>query len=140
MSVNITIGTRFPAYATSMGRVLLAGLPAVERAERLRRARFQPLTRHTVTSAEELTPVLDRVAVDGYALVSEELEEGVRSMAVPVRDRAGRVVAAVNVSMHASRRTVETFRGEVLPPLREAADRIEADLRVAGRYAGISPV
>lgn len=140
MSVNITVGTRFPAYATSMGRVLLAGLPAEERADRLERAELQPLTRHTVTCAEELGPILDQVAADGHALVSEELEEGLRSMAVPVRDRTGQVIAAVNVSTHASRRTLEEFRTELLPPLREAAERIESDLRVAGRYARIAPV
>jgi IclR family transcriptional regulator, pca regulon regulatory protein len=140
MSVNITVGTRFPAYATSMGRVLLAGLPAGERAKHLDRTAFQPLTRHTVASAEELARILDRVTADGHALVSEELEEGVRSLAVPVRDRTGRVVAAVNVSMHASRSTVEAFRQEVLPALREVAGRVEADLRVAGRYARIALV
>jgi IclR family pca regulon transcriptional regulator len=139
MSVNITIGTRFPAYATSMGRVLLAGLPAGERAERLHHARPRPLTRHTVTSAKELVCLLDRVAADGHALVSEELEEGLRSLAVPVHDRTGRVAAAVNLSTHAGRRTGDGFRDEMLPALRETAGRIEADLRVAGRYARISP-
>jgi IclR family pca regulon transcriptional regulator len=137
MSVNITVGTRLPAYATAMGRVLLAGLPAEERAALLGHTGLAPLTRYTLTSADRLEEILDRVTEDGHALVSEELEEGLRSIAVPVRDRAGRAVAAVNVSMHASRRTVEQSRKELLPPLRETAARIETDLHVAGRYARV---
>ncbi|MEE1941297.1 IclR family transcriptional regulator C-terminal domain-containing protein [Streptomyces sp. TRM 70361] len=137
MSVDITVGTRFPAHATSMGRVLLAGLPAAERAERLRRADLRPLTRSTVTCAERLGEIVARAAHDGYALVEEELEEGLRSLAVPVRDRAGRTVAAVNVSMHTSRRSAEQARAELLPELRRTAADIEADLRVAGRHTAI---
>lgn len=138
MSVNITVGTRFPAYATAMGRVLLSGLPAPERAERLARTGFEPLTRHTVTSAARLGEILDRAAGDDYALVDEELEEGLRSVAVPVRDRTGTVVAAVNVSMHASRGTAAHARDELLPPLRDTAARIEADLRIASRHVRIA--
>jgi IclR family pca regulon transcriptional regulator len=130
MSVNITVGTRFPAYATSMGRVLLAGLPAEERAAYLARVRPAPLTRHTVTSAEALSAAVDRAARDGYALVDEELEEGLRSLAVPLRDRAGQVIAAVNVSQHAGRRTPAETLESVLPALSEAAARMEADLAI----------
>lgn len=137
MSVDITVGTRFPAYATSLGRVLLAGLPGPERAAWPRRAALAPLTRHTVTDPARLAAVLDQVARDGYALADEQLEDGLRSLAVPVRDRTGRVVCAVNVSMHASRRTVGQALAEVLPPLRDAAAAIEADLRVAGRFTRI---
>ncbi len=137
MSVNITLGTRFPAYATSMGRVLLAGLPEEERTARLARARLEPLTRHTVTSRSRLAALLEAVARDGYALVDEELEEGLRSVSVPVRDRFGRVVAAVNVSTHASRSTVAQTAQDLLPALRTAAGRIEEDLRYAGRFARI---
>lgn len=89
MSVNITLGTRFPAYAASMGRVLLADLDAGERAARLGRAEPAALTPHTVTSPAALASVLERVADQGYALVDEELEEGLRSIAVPVRDAGG---------------------------------------------------
>ncbi|MFF3253357.1 IclR family transcriptional regulator C-terminal domain-containing protein [Actinacidiphila glaucinigra] len=137
MSVNITLGTRFPAYATAMGRVLLAGLPERERAAHLGRTDFTRLTPYTVTDAPHLALVLEEVAADGHALVSEELEEGLRSIAVPVRDRDGRVVAAINVSMHASRRSVEESRSELLPPLLAAAAHIGDDLRVAGRYARV---
>jgi IclR family pca regulon transcriptional regulator len=121
-----------------MGRVLLAGLPDDERAARPARTELKPLTRFTVTSAERLAGTLERTALQGYALIDEELEEGLRSIAVPVHDRDGRVVAAVNVSMHASRRTAGEAREVLLPPLREAAARIEADLHSAGRYARIA--
>ncbi|MET7619143.1 IclR family transcriptional regulator C-terminal domain-containing protein [Streptomyces sp. NPDC005408] len=137
MSVNITLGTRFPAYAASMGRVLLADLSAQERSERLSRTAPQALTPRTVTDPDELTALLDRVGQEGFALVDEELEEGLRSIAVPVRDAAGQAVAAVNVAMHSSRRTVEECLTEVLPELRATAAGIEAELHIAGRFTRI---
>ncbi|MCX4782115.1 IclR family transcriptional regulator domain-containing protein [Streptomyces sp. NBC_01264] len=137
MSVDIAPGTRFPAYATAMGRVLLAGLPADERADQLLRARPRMFTPHTVTDRTLLAELLDEAAREGCALVDSELEDGLRSVAVPVRDHAGAVVAAVNVAMHSARRTVEQCRNEVLPALRKTAARIEADLHIAGRFARI---
>ncbi|MFC8197277.1 IclR family transcriptional regulator C-terminal domain-containing protein [Streptomyces sp. NPDC057298] len=135
MSVNITVGTRLPAFPTSLGRVMLADLTPAERAPFL--ARLHPLTPHTVTDPAVLQATLDHVREAGYALVDGELEEGLRSIAVPVRDRTGRVVAAVNVAMHSSRRTAEQCIGEVLPELAATAGRIEADLRVAGRFTRV---
>ncbi|MFF3978610.1 IclR family transcriptional regulator C-terminal domain-containing protein [Streptomyces sp. NPDC001828] len=140
MSVNITLGTRFPAYATAMGRVLLADLPAPQRAERLGRTALPALTPRTVTSPAVLTDVLDEVAGQGYAVVDEELEEGLRSIAVPVRDAAGRAVAAVNVAMHTTRRTLAQCRAELLPELRATAAAIEADLHVVNRFRRSSAV
>nr|WP_245703647.1 IclR family transcriptional regulator C-terminal domain-containing protein [Streptomyces lushanensis] len=137
MSVTITPGTRFPAYAASMGRVLLADLAPAERLARLARTEPLALTPRTVTDAAELAALLERVEREGYALVDEELEEGLRSLAVPVRDRTGRAVAAVNVAMHSSRRSVERCLREVLPELRATAEAIEADLRIAGRFTRI---
>jgi len=137
MSVNISVGTRFPAFATSMGRVLLAGLAPADRAAVLDRADLSPLTPDTVTGADRLGALLDDVRERGYALVDGELEEGLRSVAVPVRDLAGRVVAAVNVATHSSRRDLARGTDEALPALRATAARIEADLRVAGRFARI---
>ncbi|GAA1680812.1 IclR family transcriptional regulator C-terminal domain-containing protein [Nonomuraea maheshkhaliensis] len=124
MSVNLTVGTRLPAYATSMGRVLLAELPE----ERLASIVPRRLAARTVTSRSELRALLRRAAADGYALVDQELEEGVRSIAVPVRDRTGRAVAAVNVATHAGRATPAALMNDVLPALRETAARMEADL------------
>ncbi|MFD7304330.1 IclR family transcriptional regulator C-terminal domain-containing protein [Streptomyces pharetrae] len=140
MTADITVGTRFPAYATSMGRVLLAGLPTAERARRLARTNLAPLTPHTVTDPADLAVLLERARQDGYALVDEELEVGLRSIAVPVRDRSGTVVAAVNVAMHASHRTREECVARVLPELRAEAARIEADLHIAGRFTQVPVV
>ncbi|WP_328540154.1 IclR family transcriptional regulator domain-containing protein [Streptomyces sp. NBC_00344] len=128
MSVNITVGTRFPAYATSMGRVLLAGLPAGERHARLERTTLRPLTGHTITSRTALAGVLDRTAAAGHAMVDEELEEGLRSLAVPVLDRSGAVIAAVNVSLHAGRTSAAEAHTTILPALRECAAAITADV------------
>ncbi|MFF2160750.1 IclR family transcriptional regulator C-terminal domain-containing protein [Streptomyces sp. NPDC058175] len=137
MSVNISVGTRFPAFATSMGRVLLADLAPAERAVFLARADLAPLTPRTVTGADRLGALLDDVRHRGHALVDGELEEGLRSVAVPVRDLAGQVVAAVNVATHSSRRDLARVTDEVLPALLATASRIEADLHVAGRFARI---
>ncbi|MER6346782.1 IclR family transcriptional regulator domain-containing protein [Streptomyces sp. NPDC001595] len=137
MTADITVGTRFPAYATSMGRVLLAGLPSTARAVRLARTDLVPLTAHTVTDPDDLAALLHRVRQDGYALVDEELEVGLRSIAVPVRDRSGTVVAAANVAMHASHRTADACVAEVLPELRAAVTGIEADLHIAGRFTEV---
>jgi IclR family pca regulon transcriptional regulator len=129
MRVSINVGTRFPAYATSMGRVLLAGLPEPELEVYLARAQLTPLTTRAIDNAADLRAELARVRVQGWALVDQELEEGLRSIAAPIRDSGGRVVAAVNVSTHASRVTPDDVRGTLLPRLLEAAQRIETDLR-----------
>ncbi|MFE5484295.1 IclR family transcriptional regulator C-terminal domain-containing protein [Streptomyces sp. NPDC056527] len=138
MSVHITVGTRFPAHVTSLGRVILADLPPEARTAWLESIEPEALTPYTVTSRAELAAVLERVREQGYALVDEELEQGLRSIAVPVRDRAGVVVAAVNVAMHSSRRSVAECVGDVLPELRAAVAGIEGDLRTAGRFAHVS--
>lgn len=92
------------------------------------------LTPRTITDPERFRAELDGVRKAGYAMVEEELEQGLRSIAVPVRDRGGRVVAAVNVAMHSSRRTAEECVRDVLPELHATATRIEADLHIAGRF------
>ncbi|MCF2532064.1 IclR family transcriptional regulator domain-containing protein [Yinghuangia soli] len=139
MSVAITVGTRFPAYATSFGRVLLAALPERERDAWLDRVEPVALTPHTVTAKPALAALLDAAAADGFSVVDGELEEGLRSVAAPVRDAAGRVVAAVNVAMHAGRYTPAETEADLLPPLREAAAAISADLAAASRYVGVEP-
>jgi len=127
MTVAITVGTRFPAYATSMGRVLLAGLDGVALDAYLHGLQMRELTPKTITQPAKLRAALSRVSSQGYAMVDQELEVGLRSMAVPVHV-AGRVVAALNVSMHAGRGSAEAARQELLPPLRAAAAAIESDL------------
>jgi IclR family transcriptional regulator, pca regulon regulatory protein len=128
MTVAISVGTRFPAYATSMGRVLLAGLPDGELEAYLAKVRLDRLTPRTVGSLAALRSELTRVRAQGWAIVDQELEEGLRAVAAPIRDRTGRTVAAINVSAHASRTPVESVRRNLLPPLLATAARIEADL------------
>jgi IclR family pca regulon transcriptional regulator len=128
MTVTINIGTRFPAYATSMGHVLLAGLPQEDLDRYLYRAELEKLTARTLTSPDAVLAELAKVVRQGWAMVDQELEEGLRSVAAPIRDRGGKVVAAVNLSTHASRTTTESVREELVPPLLAAAAGIEADL------------
>jgi IclR family pca regulon transcriptional regulator len=129
MTVAISVGTRFPAYATSMGRVLLAAEPDDWLHDYLEHAELRPITRRTVTDKARLRAILGRVRSAGFALVDQELEEGLRSLAVPVRDADGTVVAALNVSAHASRGSSEAIRKALLPPLLETAQRVAEDLR-----------
>ena len=133
MTVAISIGTRFPAHATSMGRVLLAALPEVERRGRLEGAPLPALTSRTTTDPEQLERELGRVRRQGWALVDQELEDGLRSIAAPVRDVAGRTLAAVNLSTHASRTTLEALRGTLLPELLTTVAAIERDVAAGGR-------
>jgi len=132
MTVAISVGTRFPAHATSMGRVLLAGLPVPALESFLQTAELRRLTAATVTDPDKLRSEVDKVRRQGWALVDQELEDGLRSIAVPLRGQAGEVVAAMNLSTHASRRTPTAIRRALLPRLREAAAAVEADL-AAGR-------
>jgi IclR family transcriptional regulator, pca regulon regulatory protein len=133
MRVAINVGTRFPAYATSMGRVLLAGLPAEELDAYLQTTELRPLTTRTITSEDTLRAELDAVRRQGYAIVDQELEEGLRSVAAPIRDASGQVVAAVNVSAHASRTALKDIRRRLVPPLLETAKKIETELQLTDR-------
>ena len=130
LAVTVGVGTRLPAYPTSIGRVLLAALPDAEREAYLARVAPQRLTARTVTDVDALRDELDRVRARGYALVDQELEEGLRAVAVPVRDRGGAVVGTVDISTHPARTTVDAMRRRFLPPLLAAARAIEADLRL----------
>ena len=130
MTVSINVGTRFPAYATSMGRVLLAEHPDLD--GYLERVELLALSPRTVTSADALRAELAKVRRQGWALVDQELEEGLRSVAAPIRDRGGKTVAAMNLSAHASRMTIDAARRMLVPPLLATAARIEADLASAG--------
>ncbi|MCF6508115.1 IclR family transcriptional regulator [Blastococcus sp. MG754426] len=124
MTIGMSVGRRLPAFATSMGRVLLAALPPEELDARLANYERPKLTPRTVTDEEELRQVLATVRKRGWALLDQELEEGVRSVAAPVRDASGRVVAAINVSAHASRVSAAKLRKEFLPELLATADSI----------------
>jgi IclR family pca regulon transcriptional regulator len=128
MTITLAVGTRLPAHATSMGRILLGQLPAEERAERLRRVRLEKLTSHTVTNKRTLQKEIERAAEQGFAMVDQELEEGLRSAAVAIVDSKGET-AALNISVHASRASMEELRDDFLPQLQKTARAIEADAR-----------
>ena len=128
MTVTISVGTRFPAYATSMGRVLLAAQPDERLDEYLDSTSLRGLTGHTITSATALRRELHKIRTQGWALVDQELEEGLRSIAAPIRDADRQVIAAINISTHAGRRALNTIVEEFLQPLLATARRIEADL------------
>jgi IclR family pca regulon transcriptional regulator len=128
ITISTSVGTRLPAYATSMGRVLLAHRPDEWIDGYLASATLRPLTSHTVTDTRQLRAELRRVRDQGWALVDEELAYGLRSIAVPLHAPTGEVVAAVNTSTDVSRRSVDELRDDVLPRLRSAARLIETAL------------
>jgi len=139
MTVAISVGTRFPAYATSMGRVLLADRPDDWLDGYLASVTLAPLTSHTIASPHALRAELATIREQGWALVDQELEEGLRSVAAPIRDGDGRVIAAANVSTHAGRRSVAEVIQDLLEPLLRTARAIETDLRQASGPAGGAP-
>lgn len=131
MRVAISVGTRFPAYATSMGRVLLAGLEPARLDDVLERSDLRALTPETIHEPAALRTELDRVRDQGWALVDQELEAGLRSVAAPIRDRAGTVTAAINLSAQATGTGLDEVRATLLPPLLATAAAVERDLAAA---------
>lgn len=128
MTITLGVGARLPAYPTSMGRVLLAALPAIELEAYLAATTLVALTPHTLTDPAAFRAELERVADRGFAVIDQEREEGVRSAAAPIRDGTRAVVAALNVSVNAARVSIERLLDEVVPLLRDTAATISADL------------
>jgi len=122
MSIGLSVGSRLPAYCTSMGRVLLAAWPEVELAACLDRVEIKALTPKTITDKARVAEIITQARADGFALTDEELELGLRSIAVPVRNRQSRVVAAMNIGVHAARVPAAEMIDRFLPVLRENAD------------------
>jgi IclR family transcriptional regulator, pca regulon regulatory protein len=122
------VGSRFPAHATSVGRVLLAGLAPAALERYFETAKIEPLTSHTVTDPEELRRIIEKCRRSGYSVVKDELDYGVVALAVPVRDQQGRVVAALNSSSHSARITVSRLVEERLEMLRGVSVQITRDL------------
>lgn len=128
MRHTLTTGSRLPAHATSMGRVLLAGLPDHDVEAFLRKAPFPRLTAHTKVTAEELMSVLSTTRARGWALVDQEFEEGVRSFSAPVRDVAGSTIASLSMSVPAGELGVDEIHREILPVVVDAAGEIGRQL------------
>lgn len=125
---RLTIGSGIPAFCTSMGRVLLAGLDPAECASRLAGVERRAWTRHTVTDLDPLIDEIARVRGQGWSLVAEQLEIGTCGIAVPVCDNSGKVVAALNLSTNLARHTPDSMIETFLPRLREGADQISRQL------------
>lgn len=130
MAVAITIGTRFPAAVTSMGRVLLSGLPASEVDRLLKAMPLKQFTENTVAQRSELHARLDEVRTQGWVMVEDELENGLRSIAAPVKDRQGTIIAAINVSASTAQRAREETLEEHLPLLLETSAAINRELEL----------
>lgn len=128
MNVGISVGSRVQAHAISSGRVLLAALPQAELDDYLNKAVLTKFTPNTVTSKVKLRSAIDEVRIQGWSIVDQELEIGLRSISVPIRDTAGATVAALNVPCPSSRITYEEMRTRVLNELMTASSRITAGL------------
>src|ERR1700742_619175 len=129
MAVDLHIGSRLPAYCTSMGRILLAYLPNEQLEQYLARVNLAPHTTRTITSVEKLRLALRNIRRNGYAICDQEYEVGLRSLAVPVYSSTGRVVATINLSGSAPRMSVYEMQTRFLPHLRTAATELGAFLR-----------
>lgn len=128
INVSITVGSRAPAHAVSTGRVLLASEPEEVLLQYLDNVRLQKLTPHTITSKVKLREAIESARVTGYSIVDQELEVGLGSLSVPIRDSSGRTVAALNVCCPSARLSPETMKREILPELLTAAQRITSSL------------
>jgi IclR family transcriptional regulator, pca regulon regulatory protein len=133
VTTALGVGSRLPAYATAMGRVLLSGLSEDELDRYLERAALDPLTGRTVTSRVRLRAEVGKARRQGFAIVDQELEDGLRAVAAPIRGGARFGAAAMSVSAHASRVSLAELRSHCLPALLEAAAQTEADLAALGR-------
>jgi len=128
MGISLAIGSRLPAAWTSMGRVLLAGLSQPQLDQFFDDLVVAPPTAESITEVDALRAEVDVVRSQGYALVDQELEVGIRSVAAPLRDRRGRTLAAINVGTHAARVTLKELRTAILPELVSTARSIESQL------------
>lgn len=128
ISVDLSVGGRLPAYCTSMGRILLSALDDATLQDYLANADLQAKTSRTLTSPEALFNCLQQVREQGWCIVDQELEQGLRSIAVPVYDASGQVLAALNVSTHAGRVSRADLEQRFLPILLGASRELSAQL------------
>ena len=124
MSLSLGVGSRLPAYCTSMGRMLLSALPQAELMQCLAASDRTARTKYTVTGIKDLASRIAQVRKQGWSLVNQELEEGLVSMAAPITNRAGQMVAALNISGQANRTSAKAMQETMLPPLLAAAQAV----------------
>ena len=130
MSISLGVGSRLPAYCTSMGRMLLSALPEADMLQCLEKSDRHARTKHTVTEVTELASRVAQARKQGWALVNQELEEGLVSMAAPITNRSGQTVAALNISGQANRTSAKAMQEAMLPQLLAAAQNISRMLSV----------
>jgi IclR family pca regulon transcriptional regulator len=128
MAMTLGVGSRLPAWATAMGRVLLADMSSAQLDEYFTKVRLEPLSARTVTDEAELRGIIEQARIQGWTLVDQEVEEGVRSLAVPIRTPDGRTVAALTVCSHAFRVSAERIMDEFLPLVLETSKRITDEI------------
>lgn len=136
MTVDIGIGTRMPAYATSTGRVLMSGLVADELDRFLGHLHPERLTARTTTDIARIRQEVEKARRLGYAIADKELDVALRSVAAPIHDTAGEVVAAINVSSHVTRTPLERVLDQIVPLLLATAAAISRDWSEAGAVVG----
>lgn len=139
MAISLSVGSRLPAHATSMGRVLLADLPTDELELYLANEPRERLTEHTITDGGALRTELAKVQEQGWSFVDEELEIGLRSIAAPITGHSGRTIAALNVSAAAPRVSIQEFHERFRPALLETTSAISTSLRSATLHVIESP-
>jgi IclR family pca regulon transcriptional regulator len=135
MSVKINIGTRMPAHATSMGRVLLSGLSSPDLKTLISNFDLPKYTKNTITSKNILLQEINKVRIQGWSINDQELEYGLRSIAVPIFNKAEKVVASINISTTAQSNTLESMEAMFLPELRITAQKISDDLASARPFS-----
>ncbi|MEJ1164188.1 IclR family transcriptional regulator C-terminal domain-containing protein [Variovorax sp. CCNWLW186] len=124
MHISLGVGSRLPAYCTSLGRLLLADLEDNEVRARLEASSIEPLTKHTVTDIDALMTKVAQARRQQWCLVNQELEEGLISVAAPIVNRQGRMVAALNISGQANRTSAKVMQETMLPALIDAAKKV----------------
>ena len=143
ISINVTVGSRLPAYATSIGQVLLGGLPDEELEEFLEEESFPKLTAFTITDKDDLREAIKKARADGYALVDQQLESGLRAIAVPVRGQTGKIVCAITVSRFNEDVSPQESSEMYLPPMLETAEKITsviADVKEDWHSEHLTPI
>jgi IclR family transcriptional regulator, pca regulon regulatory protein len=124
ITINLSIGSRLPAFCTSMGRMLLSGLPDDRVDAVLDASAIRALTPRTIVDRAALKETIGQVRQQGWAIVDQELEVGLISMSAPIRDRQGRIIAAMNISGNAQRQSAKQMTKAFLEPLQQAAQRV----------------
>ena len=128
MSTNLQVGSRLPAFCTSLGKTLLAYKPFSEVKNTLSKEKLTAYTPYTITNIETLKKVLAKIRQDGYAINDQELEIGLRSAAAPVQEARGEVIASINISMASARVSLEMLKKEFIPHLLATAKEISRAL------------